>query len=82
MSCGGCQRVRGWLPASIRARLEAVEARMRAAKKSDIVIAYTTAARSAPTGAPSPRHLPANPPGGDGGATIAESQEEHRRPRP
>lgn len=67
MSCGGCQRVRGWLPESIRLRLAEVERRMQAKQKPAIVISYTTTAVGAPTGAPSPRHLPAVPPGGDGG---------------
>jgi hypothetical protein len=68
MSCGGCAKVRAHLPAAIRARLEAVEARMRAKKKSAIVISYTTTKPPAATAAPSPRPLPAFPPGGEGGA--------------
>jgi hypothetical protein len=69
MSCGGCARVRGWLPESIRARLAEVERRMYAAKNPDIVVSYTTTAVTpAPeTGAPSPQQTGRNLPGGDGG---------------
>jgi hypothetical protein len=63
MSCGACGKVRAHLPAAIRARLEQVEARMRA-KKRPIAISYTT---TTPAGrAASPRQLPALPQGGDG----------------
>ena len=64
MSCGGCQRVRGWLPESIRARLAEVERRMQAKKQSAIVLTYTTT--TPPDLAASPQQLPAIPQGGDG----------------
>lgn len=64
MSCGSCAKVRAHLPAAIRARLEAVEARMRGKKQIKIAFTYTT---TTPTGrAASPRPLPALPQGGDG----------------
>lgn len=64
--CGVCGRVRAYLPAAIRARLEAVEARMRG--KPSIAISYTTTKPAG--GAASPRQSPALPPGGDGAEGV------------
>jgi hypothetical protein len=49
--------VRAHLPAAIRARLEAVEARMRAKKRS-LAISYST---TTPAGRAAPRPLPGSP---------------------
>jgi len=45
VSCSACQRARGWLPRSIRKRLEEVERRMRAEK-----IAKSLTVEAAPGG--------------------------------
>jgi hypothetical protein len=40
--CSNCAKVRAHLPAAIRLRLEAVEARIRARRRPVIAISYTT----------------------------------------
>jgi len=63
--CGNCAKIRAHMPAAIRARIEQVEARMRARRKPSIAITYTTTT-TAGRRAASPQHLPAIPQGGDG----------------
>ena len=48
--CGGCAKARAYMPAAIRARLEVVEARMRA-KRQAIAIKYSVGPQPSNEGA-------------------------------
>ncbi|HEY3658264.1 MAG TPA: hypothetical protein VGL34_25115 [Steroidobacteraceae bacterium] len=67
--CGICGQVRKILPNKVAAYLLDLELKRQAAKKRPALsLRYTTTTQPAATAAPSPGHLPAIPPAGEGGA--------------
>jgi hypothetical protein len=47
--CGTCVKIRGYMPAAIRARLETVEARLRAQRQAAVAIKTVTPPSVKPT---------------------------------